>query len=266
MVEEIWKDVVGYEGLYEISNLGNLRSCGKYVWNRFSYCYRDGKIMKQNIDRYGYSRAILSKDGYQKNKQIHRLVAEAFIDNPYNLPEVNHKDCNKTNNNVDNLEWITGIENTRHAIANGRMHYDEIETPVIQIDYKTGRVINKYKSIAEVNRLLGYHIGNISLCCKGSKFTSNGFAWQYNVNDNDVGDIVDVLKPEHNPRYKRKVAKLSMDNTILQFYDSIIEAANENNCSDSSISMCCKGRLAQHHNFKWRYRTSDMKIGDVVNN
>ena len=102
MTEEIWRPVVGYEGLYEVSSYGRVRSLDRYDRrNQF----RKGKLLKNRDNGNGYLICILSKNGIVKNKYIHRLVLEAFIPNPDNLSEVNHKDEDKTNNNVDNLEW-----------------------------------------------------------------------------------------------------------------------------------------------------------------
>jgi hypothetical protein len=109
MDKEIWKDVKGYNGLYKVSNKGNVIS---YVKNK------NGKLLKPEIIRSYYSVA-LSKNKTMKKHRIHRLVAHAFIDNQFNKPQVNHKNGNKLDNNVDNLEWCTNSENAIHAFKNG---------------------------------------------------------------------------------------------------------------------------------------------------
>lgn len=128
---ESWSDVVGYEGLYQVSNLGRVKSLGRKVlvkqdrYDKPRLMNWKGRILKPGIraerDRAGckYAKVILRKDGISKNHQVHRLVAVAFIDNPANKPVVNHIDCNGLNNNVKNLEWCTIAENNHHSLTMG---------------------------------------------------------------------------------------------------------------------------------------------------
>ena len=150
-MEEIWKGINNFEQYYEVSNLGNVKTLERNVWNRFSYVTRPERIMKQDTDRYGYKGVCIHVGNYKKRHTVHRLVAEAFIPNPYNLPEVNHKDGNKENNSADNLEWVTGSENIKHAINNGLKTTTTIERPVVQIDMKSLMVINKFNSLSEAH-------------------------------------------------------------------------------------------------------------------
>lgn len=114
--EEVWKDIKDYEGLYQVSNLGNVRSLDREVKdttkNRIQHI--KGKILKLTDNGKGYKLVFLNKDRNRENKYVHRLVAETFIPNPNNLKEVNHKNLNKNDNSVHNLEWITSIDNKRH--------------------------------------------------------------------------------------------------------------------------------------------------------
>lgn len=105
-MEEIWKDIEGYGGLYQVSNLGRIKS---FKQNKL------GKILRMQITHDGYYTVGLSKDNYSKQCKVHRLVAKAFIPNTNNLLEINHKDKNKLNNNVDNLEWCTRQYNCRYS-------------------------------------------------------------------------------------------------------------------------------------------------------
>ena len=130
MTEEIWRPIEGYEGLYEVSNLGRVRSLDRYdSRNQF----RKGRIMKQNNDGRDYMSIQLCLNGKLKKYFVHRLVAEAFLPNPDNLPQVNHKDEDKSNNRVDNLEWCTAKYNLSYGTRNIR-----IRETLIKNGYWTG--------------------------------------------------------------------------------------------------------------------------------
>lgn len=248
---EKWRDCVGYEGLYQVSNYGNVRSLDKLVWNRFEYIHRQGKLMKTNVDKYGYVRVVLCKKGHRTNEQIHRLVALAFLDNPNNLPQVNHKDTNKQNNFVDNLEWCTNLCNMHHAFENIDFNYDT--TPVVKIDIETNIVIREYNSITEAAKDIADNPINILRSCNFDNDSTKGYRWRKNIDgEYKVGDYIDLPKLYHPSTKRRKVAKI-LDGNVVEVYNSIMEAARTNSCKNSSISMCCKGKIKQHHGFKWKY-------------
>ena len=116
-MDEIWKDIKGYEGIYQVSNIGRVRSLDR--WTEGNKCmFKRGRIIKP-FDNKGYNNTSLSRGGVNKTFATHRLVADAFVPNPYNLPCVNHKDGHKRNNVVENLEWVTYSQNTQHAIRLG---------------------------------------------------------------------------------------------------------------------------------------------------
>lgn len=109
-MKEDWKPIEGYEGFYEVSNLGRVRSLPRVTRSNIL----KGTILKPNITPYGYQQICLCRNGIRKQHKIHRLVANAFIPNPNNLPAINHKDWNTSNNNVDNLEWCDTQYNNSH--------------------------------------------------------------------------------------------------------------------------------------------------------
>lgn len=119
-MREIWKDIKCYENLYQVSNLGRVRSLDHYGSNGVSMILYRGKILKPWFDGRGnYLQVTLSKDNKHKKHQVHRLVAETFLPNIENKREVNHKNAIKTDNRLDNLEWVTSKENKEHAKAMG---------------------------------------------------------------------------------------------------------------------------------------------------
>lgn len=123
-MEEIWKDIPGYEGYYQVSTFGNVRSLDRIVKGRWGKRLQHGSMMKLSEDFDGYLGVGLTKDGKQRGYRVNRLVAMTFIPNPDNLPIVHHKDNNTKNNRVDNLEWATVQYNTQHAIDTGRLTFD----------------------------------------------------------------------------------------------------------------------------------------------
>ena len=162
-MKEIWKPIKNYEQLYEISNYGSVRSL--YT----------GKIMKSRIGRDGYIRIPLSKNG--KHEFLHRLLAVAFIPNPDHLPEVNHINENKMDNNLSNLEWCTHKYNSNYGTRLSRMAASNHE-PVIQYT-KDGREIARYASQKEAMEKTGIQSRHISCCCKGKRKTTGGYVWRY---------------------------------------------------------------------------------------
>lgn len=169
-MKEIWKNIKGYEGIYQISNLGNVR-------NLLSY---ERKNLKGEITEKGYIRVSLHKNGFRKVFRVHRLVAQAFIPNPLNKPQINHKDGNKLNNCVDNLEWATNKENIKHAIQN-KLRAKEIRhvKPIAYI--KNGTIIKRYPSISSAAKETSFsreHICHQLLISKNNKKRKN-VEWIY---------------------------------------------------------------------------------------
>lgn len=134
-MEEIWKPVKGFEGYYEVSNLGRVRSIDRYVNTKGdSKRIRNGRVLK-GIIHNEYVLVTLSKDNLKSKKRVHRIVAEAFLPNPDNLPQVNHKDEDKTNNNVTNLEWCDSKYNMNYGTLRERMVQTNIQNGTFNPDH-----------------------------------------------------------------------------------------------------------------------------------
>lgn len=178
-MKEIWKDIKGYEGSYQVSNFGRVKSLERVVYtkNGSKRCVRE-IIMKPEICTFDYPCVFLRKNYTKKTKLIHRLVAEAFIPNPDNLPVVNHKDEDKTNCHVDNLEWCTQQYNSVYNDVQLRKRWCNIVRAVKQYD-KDGNFIKEWPSISEAARFYNIAPNNISRCCKGITKTCHKFMWIY---------------------------------------------------------------------------------------
>lgn len=159
---EIWKDIEGYEQLYQISNLGNVKSLGN---DRA----RKDKILKPTKNKDGYLFVGLNKQGNRKNHLIHRLVAKAFLPNPQNLPQVNHKNEIKTDNRVENLEFCDAKYNINYGTA-----IEKRSKQVLCVE--TGVI---YPSTMEVQRQLGFFRTNITSVCNSKHKTAYKFHWKY---------------------------------------------------------------------------------------
>jgi hypothetical protein len=119
-MKEIYKDLVGFEGYYEVSNLGNVkRKKNKTIYKDGRIAYFSETVLKKATTKRGYEMVYLSVKSKKHSKLVHRLIANTFIPNPLNKKTVNHIDCDKKNNRVDNLEWLTNKENIKHAFDNG---------------------------------------------------------------------------------------------------------------------------------------------------
>lgn len=164
----VWKDIEGYEGFYQVSNMVKVRSLDRVVNNNGGKWLVKGRILKPNLNSHGYLQVILCKNGIHRAKTVHRLIAEAFIKNPNNYPQINHKNGIKTDNRVDNLEWCDQSHNMRHAYKNGLSS---------KIGEKNSRAKLTKKQVIEIKaRLL---VG----------FKCVGLAKEYDVNPATISDI-----------------------------------------------------------------------------
>lgn len=200
-MKEIWKDVVGYEGLYQVSNLGRIKSLPKLCINgNGGKYYTKEKILKPQYGSNGrtYTHVCLRKDGKTHIKEIHRIVAIAFIPNPLNLPQVNHRDENPSNNTVSNLEWCDGFYNHNYGTIKERTrqtkkHNDSDKKGLItklknkslnapkaiaQID-KDGTILKTFFSSREAFLKTGISARNIRRCCNGEFEYCKGYRWKF---------------------------------------------------------------------------------------
>ena len=165
MAMNTWKDVAGYEGIYKVSPHGEI------------YSIKNRSILSPCVNNKGYSMVILYKRAKPKHMLVHRIVALSYIPNVDNLPQVNHIDGNKRNNNITNLEWCSNGSNQIHRIYT-------LGQPVVTrkgvIQIKDGVVINSFSSGMEASRKTGICRNSISMCCIGKYNTAGGYQWKFN--------------------------------------------------------------------------------------
>jgi hypothetical protein len=189
-MKEEWRPVKGYEGLYEVSNMGRVRSVDhevEIVQSKRNYkIHRKGQLLKPQARQHGYLCVQLhGRGGHStrnfKSLSVHRLVAESFVSNPYDYKEVNHKDEDKTNNRADNLEWCTRQYNTNYGscqIRRVRKGADNPRSKPVNQYTRDGQFVRKFDSINEVRRF-GFSIGNVWKCLKGQYSHAYGFVWRF---------------------------------------------------------------------------------------
>ena len=160
-----WKPIKGFEEQYLVSD-------GGHVWS-----FRRHRALKPKIDPYGYEAVVLSVGGTRHHRTVHRLVAQAFVPNPHNLPTVNHINENKTDNRAVNLVWMSVADNDNHGTRNERMADTKCRLPVEQV-FSDGTVV-RYKGAKDASRKTGINRCCIALCCKNIRKTAGGYEWRY---------------------------------------------------------------------------------------
>jgi hypothetical protein len=174
MMEEIWKDIEGYEGFYQVSNLGRVRSVERRLNDGRIY---GGRILCQKQVKNGYMQVHVSKGNTGKYLSVHRLVAKAFVQGYFDGAEVNHRDEDKTNNRADNLEWCSPSYNTQYGNSNTTM-VEQRRLEVVMMS-EDGSTIREFPSLREAARSSGVSAAHICQVCKGERNKAGGYRWKY---------------------------------------------------------------------------------------
>lgn len=229
--EEVWNPIFGYENIYAVSSFGRVKRLDrKYVSSR------SGRLVSQSeriLKPVGsdYLHVTLSKNGTHKDKAIHRLVAEAFIPNPNNLPQVNHKDCNKHNNKVENLEWVSAKENTYHAYQNKLNPIDKID--LVAANVETGQVLcfESAKAFEEATfskDALG-HLYRGTAC--------NGYKLSFKDEQKQALQESKIAKINH-PGYNKSIKLKCLETN--QIFNSIRQCGKYFDCDDELIRVAVR--------------------------
>lgn len=177
---ERWKDIDGFEGYYQVSDTGRVRSLDRVVtttrYGKPLSMARKGKVLRSTVGRDGYPSIQIYKESEYYTFKIHRLVAKAFVENPDSLPEVNHIDGNKKNNNAENLEWCTRKHNIRHAFKNGLIDPKNRSCNRKSVRRSDGVI---FRSLTEAAKESGTHVSDVSMCCHGTLAHTGGYGFEF---------------------------------------------------------------------------------------
>jgi hypothetical protein len=236
---EIWVPIQGYEGLYEISNMGRVKSLN---YNRQGI----EQLLLPTSDKNGYLKVTLYKNKGSR-KSIHRLVAFAFIPNPENKPQVNHIWGKVDDNRASQLEWSTGSENMKHSFdVLGRIPSSGGNKWILQYDLE-GNFIKEWESGREIERQLGFDNAAISHACKGDMKFAYGFMWKFKESK-DYPLKIDKLVPF------KVVIEMDKNFNFKREWDSIKQIQEEMGFLMANISSCCLGRIKTAYCSIWRYK------------
>lgn len=277
-MEEIWKDIPEYEGLYQVSNIGRVKSL-KFGRNKI--------LIPQLQCKTKYLTVGLYKESKVSIKTIHRLVAVSFIDNPENKPQIDHINGNRIDNTVNNLRWVTPLENVRNPITlekiriavtatnkkkigkpfsnehrknisdslkestknKGKTGFlSKLSIPVYQYDLE-GNFITKYAGQTEAARENSIRQSNIWAACNGIKKSAGGYLWRYTY-ISKIHSNVNFKKYQRN----KKVLQYDKDNNLIKEWSSAAEISKELGFRRETIQDCCNGQMTVSNGFIWRYK------------
>lgn len=263
---EIWRDAVNFEGIYKVSSHGRVWSVKRR--KETSGNIVGGYMLTNRLDNRGrLSNSLTTKDGKRITAITARLVAQAFIPNPDNLPQVNHKDENPLNNHVDNLEWCTAKYNCNYGTRNQRI-VNAQSMKILQYTLK-GDFIREYSSMNEAARDLGVDAGHISDVCNGKRKWAYGFFWRYK-NDELYRKSCQKLqihtmhakkkrRRAFMEKHSRPITQMTKDGTVIREFSGIREIVEEYGYKPPSIYNCCNGKIGKAYGYVWRYKGNESK-------
>lgn len=249
-MKEVWKDVIGFEEAYQVSNFGRIKRKERTDSNNRTHKER---IMSPSMYSNGYMNVELRMNNKKRRTSVHRLVAEAFIDNPLNLPQINHKDENKANNHVSNLEWCTAQYNIRYKDGVKRRRATAILNLNAVCKYSMeGEFIEKFECATDAAISVNGSCTEILSCChhRAHSLSYKGYMWRFlsECNCNKI-EPYKIKKSS----LCRKVGQYTLDGDSIQYFYSVQKAAESVNARPSNIRRCCLGKINSCMGFKWRF-------------
>lgn len=252
--DEMWKPIAGYEGLYEVSNYGRVRSVAHFITKTNGVVYPiKSRFIHVTTFPKGYYGVMLYKDKKHKHAYIHRLVAETFIPNPNNFETVNHKDENKTNNHVSNLEWCSSDYNIHYGSGINRMRETQRKNnlggkPVLQYTLD-GKFVKEYQSVGAAARHLGTRPNYIFKCCHEYSDYSQvkGYQWKFKDSDKKIKNILPIVQ-------------MDLDGNEIARFASAGEVSRLLGFPKNSINNCLSGKRHQYHGFLWKRVGKELKV------
>ena len=262
-MEELWKDIIGYEGLYQVSNIGNIRKIAPFA--RKINCSRCiPYLLSKAKSSTGYIHVQLVKQGKAKTINVHRLVANAFVPNPYHKNEINHIDSDRSNNVFTNLEWVTHRENMIHAVKQCHVNpsimrnHKKKRYTVLQYS-KNGEFIREWNCVNDIALKYGIRRCTIYLCLSGNHKSALGYMWVKRL----IGDsIKDKIEPficmtgkTQKPR-NRKIIQLDKQNNVICIWNSYHEILNDKSFGKNTLAnimKCANGKRKSAYGFIWKY-------------
>lgn len=268
---EIWKTVgifkgVDFTGIYEVSTFGRLRSLDRFVTvhrgETESQYFKRGRILKLSPNKTGIAKGYVQATLYGSNEKpisvsVHRVVATVFIKNEYNLPEVNHKDENPSNNNVNNLEWCTREYNNNYLNHNKKVS-EALSVPIVQLDYD-GKLIKRWNSLTDVDSS-GLQHSKVSNCLHNKRNVHANSVWML-ASEYDKMNQDSVV--EYCTNFDKRFAQLDKEGKLINVWISASEASRAIDGTASGICNCARGRLKQYKGFIWmKYKDYKKQIGE----
>ena len=254
---EIWKDIDEFNGIYQVSNFGRIKSLSRVIFKgrQKTLIQLPEIIMKIQVSKTGYAYVTLTKSQKTKRIRVNRCVAKAFIHNDQNLSDVDHINGDKLDNNVTNLQWLSNEANRKKQDAIQK-HKESVEIakrkyskPIIMYDL-SGKFMQKFDCRSDAVNATGISVSCIKDCLRHKVYQTHGYIFRY-IDDNT---IVDIVKKQ---TFKKPIVQLSIDNKEVSRYDTISEAVKKLNLGKgavSKISACCKGLRQTIYGYKWIFQ------------